>query len=187
MLMITVGGNAGPSCHGWRGAGGGWIAAIRRVEIYCTRLAIVIWPSLLPALSFQVECCVTCVSIRWSHCPRGVITERDITLLINNRGGIPLCGIWWPPRHRGALRTNGVSSSVSQAGENDQTNVATKRSFQAFSTYPTLRRSRRRRIAPSVPSLHQPSRQFLAACPERPNSSKTFTNLNNSLNSEPKE
>ena len=85
-----------------------------------------------------------------------------------------------PPRH-------GVSSTASQAGENDQTNVATKRSFQAFSTYPTLTRSRRRRIAPSDPSLNQPSRQSLAECLERPNSSKTFTNLNNSLNREPNE
>ena len=85
-----------------------------------------------------------------------------------------------PPRH-------GVSSTASQAGENDQTNVATKRSFQAFSTYPTLTRSRRRRIAPSDPSLNQPSRQSRAECLERPNSSKTFTNLNNSLNREPNE
>ena len=85
-----------------------------------------------------------------------------------------------PPRH-------GVSSTASQAGENDQTNVATKRSFQAFSTYPTFTRSRRRRIAPSDPSLNQPSRQSLAECLERPNSSKTFTNLNNSLNREPNE
>ena len=61
------------------------------------------------------------------------------------------------------------------------------RSFQAFSTYPVLRRSHRRRIAPSDPSLNQPSRQSPAACPEWPNSSRTFTNLNNSLNSEPNE
>ena len=99
---------------------------------------------------------------------------------------------WWkwrPPRHRGTLRTNGASSTASKAGEYDQTNVATKRSFQAFSTYPTLRRSRRRRIAPSDPSLNQPgpSRQSLAACPERPYSSSTFTNLNTRPNCEPKE
>ena len=97
---------------------------------------------------------------------------------------------WWkwrPLRHRGALRTNGVSSTASQTGENDQTNVATKRSFQAFSTYLTLRRSRRRRIAPSDPSLNQPSWQSLAACPERPYSSSTFTHLNNRPNCEPKE
>jgi hypothetical protein len=81
-----------------------------------------------------------------------------------------------------------VSSTASQAGENDQTNVVTQRSFQAFSTYPTLKRSRRRRTAPSDPSLNQPpSRQSPAACPERPYSSRTFTNLNNSLNCESKE
>ncbi len=34
---------------------------------------------------------------------------------------------------------------------------------------------------------NQPSRQSPAACPERPYSSITFTNLSNSLNSEPKE
>ena len=38
-----------------------------------------------------------------------------------------------PPHH-------GVSSTASQAGENDQTNVATQQWFQAFSTYPTLRK-----------------------------------------------
>jgi hypothetical protein len=62
----------------------------------------------------------------------------------------PSAPSWRPPR-------NGVSSTASQAGENDQTNVATQQSFQAFSTHPTLRRSRRRRTAPSDPSLIQPS------------------------------
>jgi hypothetical protein len=41
---------------------------------------------------------------------------------------------WHPQRHRGALHTNEVSSTASQAAENDQTNVGTERSFQAFST-----------------------------------------------------
>jgi hypothetical protein len=50
---------------------------------------------------------------------------------------------WWkwrPPRHRGALHTNELSSTASQAGENDHTNImiATQRSFKAFSTYPEL-------------------------------------------------
>jgi len=52
---------------------------------------------------------------------------------------------------------------------------------------PNPQKTRRRKIAPSDPSLNQPSRQSLAACPERPNSSRTFTDLNNSLNHESKE
>jgi hypothetical protein len=41
------------------------------------------------------------------------------------------------PRHRGALHTNGVSSTASQARVNDQTNVITLRSFQGIQyTYP---------------------------------------------------
>ncbi len=40
-------------------------------------------------------------------------------------------------------------------GENNQTNVATERVFQAFSTYPTFKRSRRRRTEPSDSSLNQ--------------------------------
>ncbi len=86
-----------------------------------------------------------------------------------------------------ALHAIGVSSTAFQAGENDQPNVALQRSFQAFLIYPFLRRSRRRRIAPSDPSLNQPSRQCLAACPERPYPSRTFTNLNDSLNHEPRQ
>ncbi len=55
---------------------------------------------------------------------------------------------WHPLRHRGALHAisslsdaNGVSSTASQAGENDETNVATQRSSQAFSTSPRLQPS----------------------------------------------
>ena len=48
----------------------------------------------------------------------------------------------------------------------------------SLSTHPTPGRSHRRRIAPSDPSLNQPSRQSQAACPERPNPSTTFINLN---------
>ncbi len=87
----------------------------------------------------------------------------------------PFAPSWSPPHQRGEFD-----------GFPGQTNVATQRSFQAFSTYPTLRRSRRRRTAPSLsdPSLNQRRRQSSAACPERPYSSRTFTNLNNSLNCE---
>jgi hypothetical protein len=45
----------------------------------------------------------------------------------------PSAPSWRPPHH-------GVSSTASQAGENDQTNVATQQWYQAFSTYPTLRK-----------------------------------------------
>ena len=54
----------------------------------------------------------------------------------------------------------------------------------SLSTYPILRTSCMRRIAPSDPSLNQPSRQSQAACPERQNSSTTFFNLNISLNNQ---
>ncbi len=80
-------------------------------------------------------------------------------------------------------RRIGVSLTASQAGENEQTNVASQRSFQAVQHT----QHRRRRITPSDPSLIQPSRQSLAACPKRPNSSRAFINLNNSLNLESKE
>ena len=57
----------------------------------------------------------------------------------------------------------------------------------SLSTYPTLGRSRRRRTAPSDPLLNQPSGQFQAACPERPNPRRPFINLNIGLNLEPNE
>ena len=60
----------------------------------------------------------------------------------------------------------------------------------SLSTYPTFLRSRRRTwlgsIAPSVPSLNLANRQSQAACPERPNHSTTFINLNIGLNLDPK-
>ena len=113
--------------------------------------------------------------------------QQDLALLINNRGGdtalwemAPSAPSWRPPHQRGEF--DGFPGR--REGPNQCRHT---RSFQAFSTYPVLRRSRRRRIAPSDPSLNQPSRQSPAACPERPNSSRTFTNLNNSLNREPNE
>ncbi len=48
-----------------------------------------------------------------------------------------------PPHQR-------VSWTASLAGEEDQTNVATHQSFPSLSTYPTLKRSRRRRTAPAA-------------------------------------
>jgi hypothetical protein len=39
---------------------------------------------------------------------------------------------WCPPRHRCALHTNGVSSTASHAGENDQTIVDKHDSFWPF-------------------------------------------------------
>ena len=92
----------------------------------------------------------------------------------------PSAPSWRPPHQRGEF--DGFPGR--REGPNQCRHT---RSFQAFSTYPVLRRSRRRRIAPSDPSLNQPSRQSPAACPEWPNSSRTFTNLNNSLNREPNE
>ena len=52
--MTTVWGNAGSVCQGWKGTGGSWKLVFLRVEKYCFRLDIVIWPSLPVALSFQV-------------------------------------------------------------------------------------------------------------------------------------
>ena len=92
----------------------------------------------------------------------------------------PSAPSWRPPHQRGEF--DGFPGR--REGPNQCRHT---RSFQAFSTYPVLRRSHRRRIAPSDPSLNQPSRQSPAACPEWPNSSRTFTNLNNSLNREPNE
>ena len=54
---------------------------------------------------------------------------RQVYCLVEMAPSVPS----WRPPHRG------VSSTASQAGENDQTNVATQQWFQAFSTYPTLR------------------------------------------------
>ena len=92
----------------------------------------------------------------------------------------PSAPSWRPPHQRGEF--DGFPGR--REGPNQCRHT---RSFQAFSTHPVLGRSRRRRIAPSDPSLNQPSRQSPAACPERPNSSRTFTNLNNSIDREPNE
>ena len=93
---------------------------------------------------------------------------------------VPSAPSWRPPHQRGEF----YGFQGRREGPNQYRHT---RSFQAFSTYPVLRRSRRRSIAPSDPSLNQPSQQSPAACPELPNSSRTFTNRNNSLNREPNE
>jgi hypothetical protein len=84
-----------------------------------------------------------------------------------------------PPRHRDEF--DGFSGRRERPNQCRHTTIAS-----GHSTYPTLRRDCRRKISPSDPSLNQPSRQSLAACPKRPNSSRTFINLNNSLNLERK-
>ncbi len=104
---------------------------------------------------------------------------RQVYCLVQRAPSVPS---WRPPRHR--------SDFNDFPGRREWPNQCSQyRSFQAFSTYPTLRRTHRGRITPSDPSLNQPRRksQALAACPERPYSSRTFTNLTNSLNLEPKE
>ena len=72
---------------------------------------------------------------------------------------VPSAPSWRPPHQRGEF--DGFPGQ--REGPNQCRHT---RSFQAFSTYSVLRRSRRRRIAPSDPSLTQPSRQSPAACPE---------------------
>jgi len=93
----------------------------------------------------------------------------------------------------GALRTI-VTPSAPRGefdgvpGRRERPNQCRHRTIESsLSTYPTLGSGRRRRIAPSDPSVNQPSRQFQAACPERPNPSRTFINLNIGLNLEPNE
>jgi hypothetical protein len=105
--MTTVWGSAGPNCHRWRGTGRDWILVLPRVEKNCTRLDIVVWPSLLAALSFQAGCCasnliplgknVACKSIRWSYNPRGSIAclmERFAAVFqeaFSNQGSLQHC------------------------------------------------------------------------------------------------
>ena len=95
---------------------------------------------------------------RWPPVADG---QRDIASLINNRGGdtslwemAPSAPSWRPPHQRGEF--DGYKFPGRREGPNQCRHT---RSFQAFSTHPVLGRSRRRRIAPSDPSLNQPSRQ----------------------------
>ncbi len=66
-----------------------------------------------------------------------------------------------PPRHRNEF--NGFPGRREWPNQCRHTTIVS-----GLSTHPTLRRDRKRRIAPSDPSLNQPSRQHLAACPDRP-------------------
>ena len=79
------------------------------------------------------------------------------------------------------------SSSVSEAGENDQNNAPAYEKVSCLSTNSTLRRNRKRKIGPSDPSLNQPGSQSQAACREKANWCRAFINLNISFYSEPKD
>ncbi len=103
----------------------------------------------------------------------GLQTDKELHWLFN----VDRYTAWWkwhPPS-----TPTGWVRRIFRPKNNDQIIVSAQRWFQIFST---LKRSRRRRTAPSDPSLNQPSPQSPAACPERPYSSKTFINLNSSLN-----
>ena len=132
-------------------------------------------------VSAQIFCSNVPGFIAWRQARRQLASLtgqcRQVYCLVEMAPSAPS---WRPPHQRGEF--DGFPGR--REGPNQCRHT---RSFQAFSTYPVLRRSRRRRIAPSDPSLNQPSRQSPAACPEWPNSSRTFTNLNNSLNREPNE
>ena len=140
-----------------------------------------------PAKTFHASHRMDFVMIQPPGIDNGVSPDRQLASLTGQCRQVyclvemaPSAPSWRPPHQRGEF--DGFPGR--REGPNQCRHT---RSFQAFSTYPVLRRSRRRRIAPSDPSLNQPSRQSPAACPEWPNSSRTFTNLNNSLNREPNE
>jgi hypothetical protein len=72
---------------------------------------------------------------------------------------------WRPPRHLGALIQEGEFDGF--PGLRERLNQSLHATLvSGLVTYPTLGRNRRRRKAPSDPSLYQPCRQSLAACPE---------------------
>ena len=115
----------------------------------CARLHLHNSPPIFWHTIASAECIcdlLACIGGPWAaRCARGHSPLQDcstacppqrerekFSFIDHNMARIPLCRKWRPPRHRGALRTIGLSSTVSQAGENDQSNVATKRSFQAF-------------------------------------------------------
>ena len=92
----------------------------------------------------------------------------------------PSAPSWRPPHQRGEF--DGFPGRRERPNQCRHTTMVS-----GLFNIPNPQKTRRRKIAPSDPSLNQPSRQSLAACPERPNSSRTFTDLNNSLNHESKE